>query len=182
MFASIYRFSSIMQFDTADTTWTLATACTWCVVEVACGVISACLPTLRPLMMKISNQFPSIRSRNNSRGLSGNSRSRNTELKTIGGGSVGASNALRSGDRHFRKLEHEYEDDYGVNTVITNSVKDVERHSSGDEAPLNDGIRVTVNRDVSWYASGKKGGKNNSQVDNSSRGSTSPQRSGHDMV
>ncbi|KAF5010821.1 hypothetical protein FDECE_3030 [Fusarium decemcellulare] len=40
LFASIYRFTTIMQFDPVDTTWTLATACTWCVVEVACGVIA----------------------------------------------------------------------------------------------------------------------------------------------
>ncbi|KAH6842944.1 hypothetical protein B0I37DRAFT_383257 [Chaetomium sp. MPI-CAGE-AT-0009] len=55
--SSVYRFTTLMLFDTSDTTWTLATACTWCVVEVACGVISACLPTLRPLMLKISQQF-----------------------------------------------------------------------------------------------------------------------------
>ncbi|KAK7515440.1 hypothetical protein IWZ03DRAFT_202930 [Phyllosticta citriasiana] len=58
-FANIYRFTTIMQFQMSDTTWTLATTCTWCVVEVACGLISACLATLRPLMRAISSQFSS---------------------------------------------------------------------------------------------------------------------------
>ncbi|KAH7119260.1 hypothetical protein EDB81DRAFT_701171 [Dactylonectria macrodidyma] len=62
LFASIYRFTTLMQFDTRDTTWTLATACTWCVVEVACGVIGGCLPILRPLMLKVSHQFGNLTS------------------------------------------------------------------------------------------------------------------------
>ncbi|OAQ67690.2 hypothetical protein VFPPC_04045 [Pochonia chlamydosporia 170] len=57
LFASVYRFTTLMQFDTRDTTWTLATACTWCIVEVSCGVISGCLPTLRPLTVKVSHKF-----------------------------------------------------------------------------------------------------------------------------
>lgn len=33
---------------------TIAMACSWSVVELAAGVISACLPTLRPLIKKVS--------------------------------------------------------------------------------------------------------------------------------
>lgn len=61
---------------------TLATACTWCVVECACGVICACLPTLRPLAKKVSSQFGSTQ--NKSRTTKSGSRA--TELVTIGGG------------------------------------------------------------------------------------------------
>ncbi|KAJ5087126.1 hypothetical protein N7456_010742 [Penicillium angulare] len=50
VFASIYRFSLIFKFDITDIAWTLADAQTWCVVEVAAGVISACLPTTAPLV------------------------------------------------------------------------------------------------------------------------------------
>ncbi|KAK2052452.1 hypothetical protein LY76DRAFT_491844, partial [Colletotrichum caudatum] len=103
--ASIYRFTTIMQFQIADTTWTLATACTWCVVECACGVISACLPTLRPLMMKVSSQFGSIATKHNlSAGQSGgNSKvSRGaTELMTIGG------SGGKSADRSFQRLRND---------------------------------------------------------------------------
>lgn len=61
---------------------TLATACTWCVVECACGVICACLPTLRPLAKKVSSQFGSTQDKSKM----GKSNSRATELRTIGGG------------------------------------------------------------------------------------------------
>ena len=50
MFASIYRFSLIFIFDINDVAWTLADAQTWCVVETAAGVISACLPTMAPIV------------------------------------------------------------------------------------------------------------------------------------
>ncbi|RBA19152.1 aspartyl-tRNA synthetase [Fusarium proliferatum] len=81
LFASIYRFTTIMQFDPIDTTWTLATACTWCVVEVACGTIALCLPTLRPLMLMISSKFESVTSRKDAAVRTG----MQTELVTIGG-------------------------------------------------------------------------------------------------
>ncbi|KAI1073196.1 hypothetical protein LB507_010803 [Fusarium sp. FIESC RH6] len=96
LFASIYRFTTIMQFDPIDTTWTLATACTWCVVEVACGTIALCLPTLRPLMLMVSSKFESVGSRN----ATGKSKIP-TELVTIGGtgGKTGA----------FQRINDEYE-------------------------------------------------------------------------
>lgn len=88
LFASIYRFTTLMQFDMADTMGILARACTWCVVEIACGIISACLPTLRPLMLLVSSQFNSTRNRS-SKGVStlysSGGRSCDTELVTIGG-------------------------------------------------------------------------------------------------
>ncbi|KAL1633582.1 hypothetical protein SLS58_011034 [Diplodia intermedia] len=104
LFASIYRFTTIMQFQTTDTTWTLATACTWCVVEVASGIISACLPTLRPLMRMVSSQFGGSSRGRSGKGntTSGNNPSRNTELITIGG--TGAKRS-QTGERHFKRLE-----------------------------------------------------------------------------
>ncbi|OJD32276.1 uncharacterized protein BKCO1_3900088 [Diplodia corticola] len=103
LFASIYRFTTIMQFQTTDTTWTLATACTWCVVEVASGIISACLPTLRPLMRMVSSQFGgSSRGRSGMGNTASGNPSRNTELITIGG--TGAKRS-QTGERHFKRLE-----------------------------------------------------------------------------
>ncbi|KAK8043153.1 hypothetical protein PG994_013636 [Apiospora phragmitis] len=127
LFASIYRFSTIMQFQIEDTTWTLAEACTWCVVESACGVISACLPTLRPVMMKISSQWGSLNSsrRNGTQttGKDGKSSSGMGSkggfgVATIGGtgasasasgskGGAGGGSGLRSGPRShgFSKMD-----------------------------------------------------------------------------
>lgn len=78
LLASIYRFWPIMQYSSDDgiskchkpymrctydrnswsdyLTGTIALACSSSVVELAAGVISACLPTLRPLVRKASDR------------------------------------------------------------------------------------------------------------------------------
>lgn len=130
LFASIYRFTTIMAFDMTDTTGTLATACTWCVVEVASGIISACLPTLRPLMLIVSSQFSSTRNRSG-KGASttgGAGRSHKTDLVTIGG-----TGNKRNQD--FRRLK----DDYELHTHViatTQGGGDSASMSSGDERPF----------------------------------------------
>ncbi|PVI02278.1 hypothetical protein DM02DRAFT_613098 [Periconia macrospinosa] len=121
--ASAYRFATIMQFDIADTTGTLATACTWCVVEVASGIISACLPTLRPFMLLISSQFSSTRNRSG-KGLPSERRSNNTELITIGG-------TGRKNNQDFKRLE----DDYDFGATQTQGVRD-DASTSSDERAL----------------------------------------------
>jgi hypothetical protein len=78
-------------------------------------VISACFPTLRPILVKTLSQFGSLT--NSKVTQSGaNSRSRGpTELVTIGGtgGSI-------SGERYFQGLGSE-KDKYGSHTTITKS-------------------------------------------------------------
>ncbi|KUL92522.1 hypothetical protein ZTR_02635 [Talaromyces verruculosus] len=59
VFTSAYRFSTLFQFEPTDTPWTLAKPCTWCLVECSSGIISACLPTLRPLFVMFSSKFSS---------------------------------------------------------------------------------------------------------------------------
>ncbi|CCF44726.1 hypothetical protein CH063_00527 [Colletotrichum higginsianum] len=140
LFASIYRFTTLMQFQIADTTWTLATACTWCVVECACGVISACLPTLRPLMVKISTQFGSIAT---NRGP--------TELLTIGG------TGGKSADKGFQRLGTE-DRKYGITTNITMRADDAATKAapepdSGNDLSLKGGIRIKVDQEVCWSES-----------------------------
>ncbi|RAL07835.1 uncharacterized protein BO97DRAFT_446589 [Aspergillus homomorphus CBS 101889] len=51
------RFSLILSFEAQDIAWTLADAETWCVVETAAGVISACLPTVIPLYQHACRNF-----------------------------------------------------------------------------------------------------------------------------
>ncbi|EKG15209.1 hypothetical protein MPH_07543 [Macrophomina phaseolina MS6] len=150
LFASIYRFTTIMQFQVSDTTWTLATACTWCVVEVASGIISACLPTLRPLMKMVSSQFGSSKSR--SKGSTQPLSRGNTELITIGG--TGGKRS-QNGDRHFKRLEdelvtvsEEHSGQYGNSTTVTRSQSN--QHSDGgssDQLPLTS---IVVTKDVQW--------------------------------
>lgn len=93
---------------------TLATPCTWCVVESACGVICANLPTLRPLAKMVSSRFGSTdksgsKSKSVSRGP--------TELVTIGG-SHHTNSKLRS---QFQLLDDESRDVYTRETTVTAS-------------------------------------------------------------
>ncbi|KAI3559391.1 hypothetical protein CABS01_00479 [Colletotrichum abscissum] len=158
LFASIYRFTTIMQFELTDTTWTLATACTWCVVECACGVISACLPTLRPLMVKVSSQFGSIATKYNLSGGQSDGRSKAgsrgpTELMTIGG------TGGKSADRGFKRLGTE-DGKYGITTNIstrsagaggaTTKPSDDSDSGSCDDLSLKGGIRIKVDQEVRW--------------------------------
>ncbi|KAH6973233.1 hypothetical protein EDB80DRAFT_596024 [Ilyonectria destructans] len=126
LFASIYRFTTLMEFDARDTTWTLATAGAWCVVEVACGVISGCLPTLRPLMFKLSRKFGSLTSSKTAQSSDHSQRPGPPEVVTIGSAE---DKALRE-ERHLQRLE---------NMGAT---------GSGDELPLSGGTRVTGQNDM----------------------------------
>ncbi|KAJ5134290.1 hypothetical protein N7526_005655 [Penicillium atrosanguineum] len=49
-----------LQIEPTDVSWTLAEACTWCLIETASGIISTCMPSLRPL----NNRWQNIRLRN----------------------------------------------------------------------------------------------------------------------
>ncbi|KAK2018530.1 hypothetical protein LZ32DRAFT_679204 [Colletotrichum eremochloae] len=148
--ASIYRFTTIMQFQIADTTWTLATACTWCVVECACGVISACLPTLRPLMTRVSSQFGSIATKYNiSAGQSGGDSKQasrgGTELMTIGG------SGGKSADRSFQRLRND-DRKYGVTTTISKR-PDTGAGSDTDSVGRDStqgGLRIKVDQEICW--------------------------------
>jgi hypothetical protein len=112
----------------ADTTGTLATACTWCVVEVATGIISACLPTMRPLMLLVSSQFSSTRNRSGQGSATGG-RSHKTELVTIGG-----TGSKRNQD--FRRLKNDYDVHSNAIATHTNGDRDDASSLSGDERPL----------------------------------------------
>ncbi|KAI8254000.1 Satratoxin biosynthesis SC1 cluster protein 4 [Colletotrichum sp. SAR11_239] len=178
LFASIYRFTTIMQFQLTDTTWTLATACTWCVVECACGVISACLPTLRPLMVKVSSQFGSIATKYNLSGGQSGGRSGGratkmgsrgpTELMTIGG------TGGKSADRGFKRLGTE-DGKYGVTTSVTGRSerggKGLPDSGSDDDLSLKGGIRIKVDQEVRWGEEQSK--YNESKYQPSSRSASS---------
>lgn len=138
LIASIYRFSTIMQFDPNDTTFTLATACTWCVVECACGVICACLPTLRPLAKKVSSQFGSTgnKSRTTKTG------SRATELVTIGGGNS-HMNSRAMTKSPFQKLGSK-DGEYGMYP----GEEDLETPTRGEFGGNNNGTGIVRTTDV----------------------------------
>lgn len=53
IFCSVYRFATVFSFNPADFFWTLDKPTSWCVVETSAGIVSTCLPTLRPLLRAI---------------------------------------------------------------------------------------------------------------------------------
>ncbi|KAJ5304420.1 uncharacterized protein N7443_004080 [Penicillium atrosanguineum] len=59
IFTGAYRFSTLFKIEPTDVSWTLAEACTWCLIETASGIISTCMPTLRPLFVILSSKFGS---------------------------------------------------------------------------------------------------------------------------
>ncbi|KAL4805509.1 hypothetical protein BDV18DRAFT_20449 [Aspergillus unguis] len=125
VFCSIYRFTTLFEFNPTDTAWTLGNACTWCVIECASGIISGCMPTLRPLFMMISSKF-------GSRGTSHKSEPH----------SVGEN---KTPIPMFRPK----------NEALARSKVDMDvSHPDdvyGDEVPLN---TIRVRRDVVWQESG----------------------------
>ncbi|KAK8067726.1 hypothetical protein PG996_006838 [Apiospora saccharicola] len=56
-FTSCYRLAMFFKFDPNDPTYTLAEAQAWDVVEMASGIISACLPTLGPILKTVTNSL-----------------------------------------------------------------------------------------------------------------------------
>ncbi|RWA12357.1 hypothetical protein EKO27_g2747 [Xylaria grammica] len=56
-FASIYRFTTLLVFNPLDATWTLAPSQAWCMIEISTGVVSACLPTMRPLGVRLAGML-----------------------------------------------------------------------------------------------------------------------------
>ncbi|KAI2866328.1 Rhodanese-like domain family protein [Aspergillus niger] len=50
IFASAYRFTVLFSYTSADSSYTLAPTVGWTAIEMSAGIVSACLPTLRPAL------------------------------------------------------------------------------------------------------------------------------------
>ncbi|KAI9726853.1 MAG: hypothetical protein M1834_001485 [Cirrosporium novae-zelandiae] len=168
VFASIYRFTTIFQFESSDMTWTLATACTWCVIETATGVISACLPTLRPLMRVVSSKFAST-----GRSTAAKTPTLSTELELKSGKMNSQGSRLNT--RPFQRLDDtSLQPTYGGTASNEAHAGEAERESvSGDEIPLN---RIRVRREVDWNESAKGGWTESSKESRSHSHSSSDDR------
>ncbi|CRG88293.1 hypothetical protein PISL3812_05322 [Talaromyces islandicus] len=51
VFASVYRFTVLFSYSATDPTYTLAPTVAWTSIEMSAGIMSACLPTMRPALM-----------------------------------------------------------------------------------------------------------------------------------
>ncbi|KAG9231133.1 hypothetical protein BJ875DRAFT_129502 [Amylocarpus encephaloides] len=57
IFASAYRFKVLFSYSNLDPTYTLAPTVGWTAIEMSAGIISACLPTLRPAVQLIGRSL-----------------------------------------------------------------------------------------------------------------------------
>ncbi|EFX05264.1 integral membrane protein [Grosmannia clavigera kw1407] len=81
--ASAYRFSVLFSYSNSDPSYTLAPTVGWTAIEMSAGIISACLPTLRPTLVFVSKTLGlrlfstrSGQSTNHSRGANQDSQGR----------------------------------------------------------------------------------------------------------
>ncbi|PWY74507.1 hypothetical protein BO94DRAFT_627361 [Aspergillus sclerotioniger CBS 115572] len=50
IFASAYRFTVLFSYTSTDSSYTLAPVVGWTAIEMSAGIVSACLPTIRPAL------------------------------------------------------------------------------------------------------------------------------------
>ncbi|KAL6874276.1 GPCR, PTH11-type [Trichoderma longibrachiatum] len=147
VFASAYRTSVLFTYSNSDPTYTLAPTVGWTAIEISAGIISACLPTLLPVIRLFlksigikRNFFSPTRG-----GTSG--KSSNMGSKMSGPSQNRSVNALdepsrRANGNDFYRLDDETESDdaFVVDSqqVVMNSKF---RPDTKDDIPLN-GIRV----------------------------------------
>lgn len=124
IFTSIYRFVTLFAFDPSDIAWTLGKSSTWCIVEASTGILCACMPTLRPLFVKLSSKF---------RSQNGSSRNQTTDT---------TARAYNMGMPGFRSGVPERRSRSRIQTEVTQT-----DDGTDDEVPLNS---IHVQRDMTW--------------------------------
>ncbi|RFU78637.1 integral membrane [Trichoderma arundinaceum] len=128
VFASAYRTSVLFTYSNSDPTYTLAPTVGWTVIEVSAGIISACLPTMLPVLRLFARSIGIKRNfLSPNRGTSG-AKSSNLNKSNMSGPSQNKStNALAgdstrgSGGNAFYRLADETESD-GSFTVDSQQV------------------------------------------------------------
>ncbi|PBP17006.1 putative integral membrane protein [Diplocarpon rosae] len=131
VFTSIYRFTRFIDFTPKDYSYTIAPGMAWNNVELGSGIISACFPTLGPILKKVlSRLVPATFGSKSSKGSSSSTPKRPT-IVTIGGS--GAKSNPNSTTRSWTKLS----DFSKYDAMTTESHEDKPYHDgSGDETPL----------------------------------------------
>jgi hypothetical protein len=121
VFASAYRTSVLFTYTNNDPTYTLAPTVGWTVIEISAGIISACLPTLLPVIrlflktIGIKRNFFSSQ-----RGTNGASNVNKSNLSNLNK-SANADSTHRANGNDFYRLNDETESD-GSFTIDTQPV------------------------------------------------------------
>ncbi|EJT73207.1 hypothetical protein GGTG_10056 [Gaeumannomyces tritici R3-111a-1] len=62
VFSSCYRFRVFLSYSTDDVPWTIADGLAWNIVELSSGIVSACFPTLGPIVRSAIRAVSSVAS------------------------------------------------------------------------------------------------------------------------
>ncbi|CAL3973091.1 unnamed protein product [Diplocarpon coronariae] len=128
VFTSVYRFTRYINFTPTDYSYTIAPGMAWNNVELGSGIISACFPTLGPLLKKLLNTIlPSAIIHKSGKGMPRNT-PKGSDLVTIGGS--GAKSNLRSKMHSWTELDDFPKND-GVTTEATEA-RTHQYHNGGD--------------------------------------------------
>ncbi|RDW73712.1 hypothetical protein BP5796_07154 [Coleophoma crateriformis] len=173
VFTSIYRFTVYLSYDPNDLPYTLALGCAWNIVELSSGIISACLPTLGPLVRIVFTKLggssaASKRYAGNSKSNPGNATPKSGLVK-VGGG----ESQSRSKSSDWNKLEDESKygyngEDFGsdkslrldssvprITVMVTGEGGSSSSRSSGGDIPLRE---IHQKTEVEWSESRKATG------------------------
>ncbi|KAG5927994.1 hypothetical protein E4U42_001471 [Claviceps africana] len=103
VFASAFRTSVLFTYSNSDPTYTLAPTVGWTEIEMAAGIISACLPTLLPVFLYCARTFGYRQSAHLPR--------RETNAPPTFGGTAGGENRCKSGATILGAYVTETDDD-----------------------------------------------------------------------
>lgn len=103
VFASAYRTSVLFTYTATDPTYTLAPTVGWTAIEMSAGIVSACLPTLLPIVLCCARAFGITRT--------SSVPSRDPHAPPTFGGSGSNKTKLRSGPNTLTNFSTRGEDD-----------------------------------------------------------------------
>ena len=171
VFASAYRTTVLFTYTATDPSYTLAPTVGWTAIEMAAGIVSACLPTMLPAL-NIFLRMVGIRSQNGSTNRSStnpfqSSRGNKSNVsRAEADGAVPAPDSKRVSATAFYRLPDENDsmgsgdcdkdlriDGKGYQYTVESMAPIGPGEESGDEIPLH-GIRVE--RDTTLETSNRR--------------------------
>jgi hypothetical protein len=105
IFASVYRLTILVSYSALDPTYTLARVVGWTAIEMSAGIVSACLPTMKPALqlivrkLGIKESMPGLFRSHTSTGFSKTDPSNNTNNLAIKDASTGTNQSRPRGSQ-----------------------------------------------------------------------------------
>lgn len=121
-----------------DVTWYMGPVCVWSAVEPSIGILSACLPNMRPLFTFVRTKVSS------SARSAGQSRTTSTPGLVTWGGSGGPSS---KGAKGLQRLEDEDElrltkNNYSMTNIVTTAERSESETSQGEGIYVRSEVRL----------------------------------------